>query len=76
MSVTAMQAHAFACRIESLAEDIGRLRRRLRNAEKVDEYGSHLVDSLALHAEMLDAFSPHFRGTGYLERDKYGRGQS
>jgi len=25
---------------------------------------------------MLDAFSPHFRGTGYLERDKYGRGQS
>ena len=52
MNVSALQAQAFMDRVEALAADVGRLRRRLAG----DEYGSYLVDRLALHVEVLDAF--------------------
>jgi hypothetical protein len=50
--VTPLQAQAFVRRVESLAEDVGRLRRRLRD----DEYGSFIVDRVAGHVEAIDSF--------------------
>jgi hypothetical protein len=52
VTITALQAQAFAGRVEALAEDVGRLRRRLVD----DEYGLHLVCRLAMHADFFDAF--------------------
>jgi hypothetical protein len=52
VSVTALQAHAFACRLETLAGDVGRLRRRLAD----DAYNGHLICRISAHVEMLDAF--------------------
>lgn len=47
-----LQARAFAATIEQLAQDTGRLRRRLQD----DQYGLHLVDRLSLGLTVLDAF--------------------
>lgn len=49
---TPLQAVTFARQIETLAEDVGRLRRRVSG----DEYAGHLVDRLAAHLEVIDAF--------------------
>jgi hypothetical protein len=55
MSVTAQQAEAFARRIEAIAEDVGRLRRRFASNESAWT-GLAIVGSLAHHVDALDAF--------------------
>jgi hypothetical protein len=53
MIVSATQALAVAERIETLAADVGRLRRRL--PQEVD-YTLHLVDRIGRSIDSLDAF--------------------
>ena len=52
MTVTALQALALVGAIEEIARDVARIRRRLAG----DDYGSHLVDRVALRVDGLDAF--------------------
>jgi hypothetical protein len=52
VSVTALQAQAFARGIDAIAADIGRLRRRLVG----DEYALHLLCRIATKVEGFDAF--------------------
>jgi len=52
VTTTALQAFAFVEKLEALAEDVGRLRRRLVS----DEYGTFIVDRIGLAVDGLDAF--------------------
>jgi hypothetical protein len=51
VTVTALQAHAFVRRVDSLAADVGTLRRRL-----ADDCNLWLVERIASHVEMIDSF--------------------
>lgn len=49
---TGLQALTFAANLETLATDIGRLKRRING----DEYALHLADRVAFHVDGIDAY--------------------